>query len=84
MTNVNVWAAGSFYPCRGGRRSDEYDFWGFVVGGAWEPAPGLTMGPEFGYNSLDWTATVAFRTVRLRRLGCDVARSAQLLILVRT
>jgi hypothetical protein len=52
MPNVSVWADGSFTHVEEAD-VDEYDFWAFKVGGQWEPAPGLIMGPEFAYNAVD-------------------------------
>jgi hypothetical protein len=57
-TNINVWAGGSFTHveeadcCAAG---DEYDRWGVLVGAAWNPVNGLTMGPEFSYTSHNLT-----------------------------
>jgi hypothetical protein len=54
--NLTVWLDGSFTHVEegsGGDSDDEYDFWAVKAGGAWEPVPGLYMGPEVAYNSLD-------------------------------
>jgi len=54
--NVTVWAGGAFtHAEEDGANGSEYDWWGFYVGGAWEPAPGLKMGPEFAWNSYDFS-----------------------------
>ncbi len=58
FTNVNLWVGASYTHveeadcCVAG---DEYDRWGVIVGAAWNPVNGLTMGPEFGYTNLDVT-----------------------------
>jgi hypothetical protein len=38
-----------------GTSGDEYDWWAIVAGAAWEPVPGLTMGPEGAFQSFDLT-----------------------------
>lgn len=50
---VKVWADGSFIHAEEDDNGDDYDFWAAAVGGAWTPTPGLSMGPEFAYNSFD-------------------------------
>jgi hypothetical protein len=51
--NITVWLDGSFTHVEEEDDNDEYDFWAVVAGGRWEPVPGLYMGPEFAFNSLD-------------------------------
>ena len=51
--NVKVWADGAFYHEEEDGGEDEADFFAFAVGGAWTPAPGLSIGPEFAFNSWD-------------------------------
>ncbi|MGH6923312.1 MAG: porin [Propylenella sp.] len=57
MPNVTVWADGSFtHVEQQTAAAVEYDFWAVQVGAAWEPVPGLAMGPEFAFNRLDFDA----------------------------
>jgi hypothetical protein len=51
--NIKVWADGAFYHYEEDDNGDEYDFWAAGVGGAWTPVPGLSLGPEFAWNSHD-------------------------------
>jgi hypothetical protein len=51
--NVTVWADGAYYHEEEADDADELDFWAVAVGGRWEPAPGLRVGPEFAFNSFD-------------------------------
>ncbi|HEX9905284.1 MAG TPA: porin, partial [Propylenella sp.] len=55
--NLSVWLDGSFTHVEedggGTPDADEYDQWAFKIGARWEPVPGLGMGPEFAYQSLD-------------------------------
>jgi hypothetical protein len=52
--NLKVWADGAYY--REELNDDivndvEGTFWAAGVGAAWTPVPGLSLGPEFAYNS---------------------------------
>jgi Porin subfamily len=57
--NLNVWLNGTFIHAEEDTGSDEYDFWAIVAGAAYALAPGLTIGPEFAFHSLDMTDTAA-------------------------
>jgi hypothetical protein len=53
--NISVWLDGSYTHAEQQTAGVlEYDFWAVQIGAAWEPADGLTMGPEFAYNSLEY------------------------------
>jgi len=54
--NVKVWGDAAFVH-EEGDIEDELDFWAAGVGAAWTPVPGLSMGPEFAWNSYDITDT---------------------------
>ena len=55
--NLTAWIDGSYTHAETQTAANvEYDFWAVQVGGAWEPAPGLTLGPEFAYTDLDFDA----------------------------
>ena len=66
----------------GGDDCDDDDrrltIWAIVGNVVWSPASGLTMGPEVAYNHVEADND---SDDRWRRLGCDVAHSARLLIL---
>jgi hypothetical protein len=49
---VKVWGDAAFVH-EEGDTEDEIDFWAAGIGGAWTPTPGLSMGPEFSWNSYD-------------------------------
>jgi hypothetical protein len=56
-SNISIWLDGSYTHAEQQTAGIlEYDFWAAQIGGAWEPATGLTMGPEFAYNVLDYAA----------------------------
>ena len=57
--NLKVWLDGSFVHVEEDDGADEYDEWAVVAGAAWSPVPGLAMGPEFAYKSLDMDDSVA-------------------------
>ena len=54
--NVKVWGDAAFVH-EEADNGDEGDFWAAGVGGAWTPVPGLSMGPEFAWNSWDADST---------------------------
>jgi len=55
-----VWGDAAFYHEKA-HNDDEANFWAAGVGGAWTPAPGLSMGPEFAWNRWDPDEDPAFR-----------------------
>jgi hypothetical protein len=57
--NLIVWVNGNFIHAEEDSSGDEYDFWAVVAGAAYTLAPGLTVGPEFAYHSLDMTDVLA-------------------------
>jgi hypothetical protein len=59
MTNVSLWLDGSFTHVEEDGGEDEYDNWGLAVGALWNPVSGLVMGPEFAYESMDFTDGLA-------------------------
>lgn len=50
---ISTWFDGSFTHAEDDVDDDSYNYWAFVVGGAWKPTDRLSMGPEIGYNSID-------------------------------
>lgn len=56
-SHITAWLDGSFTHVEQQTAAAlEYDFWAVMAGAAWEPASGLTMGPEFVYNRVDFDA----------------------------
>jgi hypothetical protein len=58
VSNVTVWLDGSFTHAEeggGGATDDELDVGTVKAGAAWEPVPGLVMGPEVAFQSFDIT-----------------------------
>ncbi len=53
--NWRAWVEGAFVHAEEDDGFDEYDFWAFAVGASWSPVSGLIMGPEFAYNSYDFS-----------------------------
>jgi hypothetical protein len=54
-TNLTAWLDGSYTRAEQGTGGVlEYDFWALQIGAEWEPAAGLTLGPEFAYNHIDF------------------------------
>ena len=53
--NLNVRLNGNYIHVEEDTGSDEYDFWAIIAGAAYTLAPGLTIGPEFAYRTLDVT-----------------------------
>jgi hypothetical protein len=51
--NLTVWVDGNFVHVEEDDDADEYDFWAVIAGAKYTLAPGLQVGPEFAYNSLD-------------------------------
>ncbi|MGH6925737.1 MAG: porin [Propylenella sp.] len=56
MNNITGWIEGGFtHVVEDPGNNDEYDWWAIIAGAAWEPVPGLTMGPEVAFHSYDIT-----------------------------
>jgi hypothetical protein len=53
MEKLTARVEGSFYHYEEDDNGDDYDFWALLAGASYEAAPGLTMGPTFGYNNFD-------------------------------
>jgi hypothetical protein len=53
MPNLQAWVDGAYHQAEEDDNGDDYEFWAFRVGAAYEPAAGLTMGPEFAYQNFD-------------------------------
>lgn len=51
--NLTGWVGGSYIHAEENDNNDNYDFWAVLGGAAYEPVPGLYMGPEVAYNSFD-------------------------------
>jgi hypothetical protein len=51
--NVIAWLDGSFTHAEEDDGNDEYDWWAVKAGFEWQPAPGLTWGPQFTYAEND-------------------------------
>jgi hypothetical protein len=50
--NLTAWVDGSYTDAEADD-GDNYTAWAFKTGARWQPAPGLGMGPEFAYQTLD-------------------------------
>jgi hypothetical protein len=57
--NLNVRLNGTYIHAEEDTGGDEYDFWAVIAGAAYTLAPGLTIGPEFAYHSLDVSDSAA-------------------------